>query len=61
MIIKQDFGGAFNMVNMQTGGNSNPKMIKATGTGTDLDPFVIEFSLPAAQITQLIADIGGAV
>lgn len=51
----------FNMANMATGGNSNPKMIKATGTGTDLDPFIIEISLPDAQITQLINDIGGAV
>jgi hypothetical protein len=49
------------MANMETGGNSNPKMIKATGTGTNVDPFVIEFSLPAAQITQLITNIGGAV
>lgn len=49
------------MANMATGGNSNPKMIKATGSGTDVDPYIIEFSLPAAQITQLIADIGGAV
>jgi hypothetical protein len=32
------------MANMETGGNSNPKMIKATGTGTNVDPFVIEFS-----------------
>jgi hypothetical protein len=49
------------MANMETGGNSNPKVIKATGSGTNIDPFLIEFALPASQITQLIASIGGAV
>lgn len=59
--LNKTIGGELNMANMATGGNSNPKMIKATGSGTDVDPYIIEFSLPAAQITQLIADIGGAV
>lgn len=41
------------MANMESGGASNPKMIKATGIGTDLDPFIIEYALTASQLTQL--------
>jgi hypothetical protein len=41
------------MANMESGGASNPKMIKATGTGTDLDPFLIEYALTASQLAQL--------
>lgn len=41
------------MPNMESGGASNPKMIKATGTGSDLDPFIIEYALTASQLAQL--------
>lgn len=41
------------MANMESGGASNPKMIKATGTGSDLDPFIIEYALTASQLTKL--------
>lgn len=43
------------MANMEVEGNTNPKMVKATGTGTNPDPFVVEHALPAITTAYLAA------